>query len=107
MRGEGSAKRLPNIKFTTPSASKGTALFSQNQLSIGGKEAKESFRTVVDKAIDQHKLDQIYENQTYSSSFRNYYVAVRSQQNNTALEGGYLPKLNLKVQGHHHYHSVL
>ena len=45
--------------------------------------------------------------QTYNSSFRNYYKAVRTQQNNTTLEGGYLPKLNLKAAAHSHNNSVL
>lgn len=67
--GEGSTKKLPNIKFTTPSASKDTkAMFSN--------EPRESFRTIFDRALDQAKTDKIYENQ--NSSFRNYYKALRS-----------------------------
>lgn len=55
------------------------------------------FKGVVEKAIDQDKADRVFDMNTYNSSFRNYYKAVRTQQNNTTLETGYLPKLNLKA----------
>jgi mRNA degradation ribonuclease J1/J2 len=92
--GEGSSKKLPNIKYATPSASKeAKAMFSG--------EPRESFRTIVDKALDQAKTEKVFENQ--NSSLRNYYKAIRSHQNQTTFEIGSLPKLNLKIQGHHHH----
>lgn len=102
--GEGSAKQLPSIKFATPHADKDlkSMMFS--------KESGKYFRTIVDKALDQAKADKIYDQQ--NSSFRNYYKAHRSNQ--TTMDGGSLPKLNIKIQGHHHHqhhhkhnHSVL